>query len=90
MARHDKMKYVLIIIDGAADEPLPVLNGKTPLEAARLPGMDEISSRGVLGRVRTCPTELACGSDVAIMSVIGYDPASYLSLIHISEPTRPY
>jgi 2,3-bisphosphoglycerate-independent phosphoglycerate mutase len=71
------MKYVLVIIDGAADVPLKELGGKTPLEAANLPAMDSIAAAGVLGTVQTCPPALACGSDVAIMSVMGYDPARY-------------
>jgi 2,3-bisphosphoglycerate-independent phosphoglycerate mutase len=68
------MKYALIIIDGAADEALASLGGKTPLEAATLPAMNRVAGSGILGRVRTCPAALPCGSDVAIMSVLGYDP----------------
>jgi len=71
------MKHALIIIDGAADEPLAELGGKTPLEAADLPAMDRLAREGILGTARTCPPGLPCGSDVAIMSVIGYDPAVY-------------
>jgi 2,3-bisphosphoglycerate-independent phosphoglycerate mutase len=71
------MKYAVVIIDGAADEPIEALAGKTPLQAARLPAMDRLASEGILGQVRTCPAALPCGSDVAIMSVFGYDPAVY-------------
>lgn len=71
------MKYALIIIDGAADLPLPELGGKTPLQAANLSAMAEVASRGIIGRLTTCPAQLPCGSDVAIMSVLGYDPAVY-------------
>ena len=71
------MKYVLIIIDGAADLPIDELGGQTPLQAADLPAMAEVASRGVIGRLTTCPAQLPCGSDVAIMSVFGYDPALY-------------
>ncbi|MBN2351673.1 MAG: cofactor-independent phosphoglycerate mutase [Spirochaetales bacterium] len=71
------MKYALIIIDGAADEPLAELGGKTPLEAADLPAMDRLAREGILGTARTCPSGLPCGSDVAIMSVMGYDPSVY-------------
>jgi 2,3-bisphosphoglycerate-independent phosphoglycerate mutase len=68
------MKYALIIPDGAADLPLDELKGRTPLEAARKPHMDWIASHGRCGAVRTVPAGLPCGSDVAILSVLGYDP----------------
>ena len=71
------MKYALIIPDGAADVPLADLGGKTPLQAANKPHMDWIATHGRLGTVRTVPRGLACGSDVAIMAVLGYDPRQY-------------
>ncbi len=71
------MKYALIIPDGAADEPLEELDGRTPLAAAVTPNMDRISAEGKLGTVRTIPEGKPCGSDVAILSVLGYDPNEY-------------
>jgi len=68
------VKYAIIIPDGAADVPLDELGGRTPLAAAATPTMDWIAARGRLGTVRNVPAELPCGSDVAILSVLGYDP----------------
>ena len=72
-------KYAIIIPDGAADEPLDEFNGKTPLEAAQTPNIDQISSEGRQGLVRTVPPGIEPGSDVAQMSVLGYDPRLYYS-----------
>jgi 2,3-bisphosphoglycerate-independent phosphoglycerate mutase len=71
------MKYAIIIPDGAADAPLKELNGQTPLVAADLPNMDSIVSQGRCGTVCNVPDSLPCGSDVAIMSVMGYDPMEH-------------
>jgi 2,3-bisphosphoglycerate-independent phosphoglycerate mutase len=71
------MKYAIIIPDGAADEPLKELGGKTPLEAAHTPNMDAIARAGRLGTVRTVPDGFESGSDVATMCLLGYDPAVY-------------
>src|SRR6266542_2926887 len=71
------MKYAIIIPDGAADDPLPELGGKTPLEAAKTPNMDRIAAEGRVGLVRTIPEGFESGSDVAIMCLLGYDPAVY-------------
>ena len=68
------MKYALIIPDGAADEPQGTHDGVTPLEAARIPAMDEIARAGVVGQADHVPGELHSGSDVGIMSLLGYDP----------------
>ncbi len=73
------MKYVIIVPDGAADAPLEELDGKTPLEAAATPNMDRISTEGRLGLVRTVPEGFEPGSDVAQMSLLGYDPHRYYS-----------
>jgi 2,3-bisphosphoglycerate-independent phosphoglycerate mutase len=70
-------KYAIIIPDGAADEPLEQLGNKTPLEAANTPYMDSISRQGRLGIVRTVPDGMEPGSDVAQMSLLGYDPKKY-------------
>jgi len=70
-------KYAIIIPDGAADDPLPELGDKTPLEAARIPQMDWIAQHGVQGTARTVPEGFESGSDVATMSLLGYDPVVY-------------
>lgn len=67
-------KFALIIPDGAADEPHPSLGGRTPLQAAHLPEMDAIAREGVLGRARNVPDRFLPGSDVATLSLFGYDP----------------
>ena len=71
------MKYAIIIPDGAADTPLKELGDRTPLTAADLPNMDAIVSQGRCGTVSNVPDSLPCGSDVAIMSVMGYNPLTY-------------
>ena len=68
------MKYAIVILDGAADRPLDELAGRTPLAAANKPAIDAIATGGRLGMVRTVPKGMAPGSDVAILSVLGYDP----------------
>jgi 2,3-bisphosphoglycerate-independent phosphoglycerate mutase len=73
------MKYALVLPDGAADEPLPQLGGRTPLQAARIPNMDWIARHGRLGRVVTVPDGFIPGTDVATLSVFGYDPHVYYS-----------
>jgi 2,3-bisphosphoglycerate-independent phosphoglycerate mutase len=70
-------KYAVLIGDGMADQPIPELGGRTPLEAARTPNMDLIASRGKAGIVRTVPAGMSPGSDVAILSILGYDPGTY-------------
>ncbi|MBU1487254.1 cofactor-independent phosphoglycerate mutase [bacterium] len=73
------MKYLLIVGDGMADYPLEELRGKTPLQAARTPNLDRLSVRGVVGRARTVPSKMEPGSDVANLSLLGYDPRRYHS-----------
>ena len=68
------MKYALIIPDGVADEPQPSLDGKTPLQAAKIPNMDSIARCGIVGRADNVPASMASGSDVGTMSLFGYDP----------------
>jgi 2,3-bisphosphoglycerate-independent phosphoglycerate mutase len=70
-------KYAIVIPDGAADEPLEQFGNKTVLEAAHTPGMDKISTLGRQGLVRTIPLGMEAGSDVAQMSLLGYDPKRY-------------
>src|SRR5262245_20851507 len=69
------MKYVIIIPDGCADEPQASLGGKTPLQAAHLPNMDRIAQMGVVGRSNNVPPPLTPASDVATLSLFGYDPS---------------
>ena len=68
------MKYVIIIPDGCADEPQENLGGKTPLEAANTPAMDQVAAMGIVGRANHTPAHLTAGSAVANMSLLGYDP----------------
>src|SRR5690242_7329741 len=70
-------KYAIVIPDGAADEPQASLGGKTPLQAARTPEMDRIAREGVLGRSRNVPDQFLPASDVATLSLLGYDPSLY-------------
>ena len=70
----DKHKVVIFLADGMADDPQEQLNGKTPLEFANTPGMDEIARRGINGSFRTLPPGLPTSSDVANMSVLGFQP----------------
>ncbi|HEY5765442.1 MAG TPA: cofactor-independent phosphoglycerate mutase [Candidatus Deferrimicrobiaceae bacterium] len=67
-------KYVILIGDGMADWPIPSLDGRTPLEAARKPNMDFMASEGALGMVQVVPKEMYPGSDVSNLSILGYDP----------------
>jgi 2,3-bisphosphoglycerate-independent phosphoglycerate mutase len=71
------MKYLVIIGDGMADFPVEELGGKTPLMAANKPSMDHMARNGFCGNVVTIPAGFPSGSDVACMSIFGYDPAKY-------------
>jgi 2,3-bisphosphoglycerate-independent phosphoglycerate mutase len=71
------MKYVLVIPDGAADEPQPLLGGLTPFQAAKTPHMDYAAGIGVVGQVDHVPSSMPSGSDVGTMSLFGYDPLRY-------------
>jgi len=73
------MKYCVVIPDGAADYPIEELHGKTPLEAADTPNMDRVSMLGRQGTMQTVPPGMDPGSDVAIMSVLGVNPAECYS-----------
>ena len=68
------MKYAIVIPDGCADEPQEALGGKTPLQAAHKPNMDRIAQMGVVGRSNNVPPSLTPASDVATLSLFGYDP----------------
>ncbi len=71
------MKFALVIPDGVADEPQPVLGGKTPLQAAAIPQMDDVARLGIVGRADHVPASMPSGSDVGTMSLFGYDPLKY-------------
>ena len=73
------MKYVLVIGDGMADDPLMELDGKTPLQYADIPTFDKLAGDGVFGNVVTIPDGLQAGSDTAILSIFGCDPREYFS-----------
>ncbi len=73
------MKYIILLGDGMADLPHADLGGKTCLQAAKTPNMDHLASRGKVGMVRTVPEGFQPGSDVANLSVLGYDPRKYYS-----------
>ena len=73
------MKYLIVVPDGSADNPIDSLGGKTPLEAAELPCIDSLASRGEIGSATTVPEGISPGSDSANLSVMGYDPRRYLT-----------
>jgi len=89
------MKYIVILCDGMADEPLEELGGRTPLEAARTENMDRLAKSSEIGMVQTVPDGMAPGSDTANLSVIGYDPRKYytgrspLEALSIGAPMEP-
>jgi len=71
------MKYLLLVPDGFADDPLPEWNGKTPKMRAHTPHLDTLAKRALIGTVWTVPPDMYPGSDVANMSILGYDPRRY-------------
>lgn len=71
------MKYILVLGDGMADWPLEALEGKTPLQVAHKPVLDELSKKSTIGMVHTVPQGMPAGSDVANLSVFGFDPKRY-------------
>jgi 2,3-bisphosphoglycerate-independent phosphoglycerate mutase len=71
------MKYVIVLGDGMADEPIESLGNRTPLEAAVTPVMDELAAKSEIGLVHTIPEGMKPGSDTANLSVMGYDPKQY-------------
>jgi 2,3-bisphosphoglycerate-independent phosphoglycerate mutase len=71
------MKYVVVVGDGMADYPIPELGNKTPLQAAHKPNIDAIAAKGRSGLLKTVPDSLKPGSDVAILSVLGFSPKQY-------------
>ncbi len=71
------MKYLLIIGDGMADYPVDALNGKTPLQVANKPHIDELAAKGRSGTLKTIPEDMGAGSDVANLSILGYNPKKW-------------
>ena len=71
------MKYILILGDGMADCPVDILKGKTPLEVASKPFIDGLQKSSEIGLVKTIPDGMKPGSDIANLSVLGYDPVRY-------------
>ena len=71
------MKYIVVLGDGMADEPQEELGGRTPLEAAVTPTMDELAVKSEIGMIRTVPEGMSPGSDTANLAVMGYDPKNY-------------
>ncbi len=71
------MKYIILIGDGMADHPIDILDGKTPLEIAGTPNMDRLATEGTLGIFKSVPEGYPPGSDVANLSILGYDPSRY-------------
>jgi 2,3-bisphosphoglycerate-independent phosphoglycerate mutase len=71
------MKYVVLVPDGCADEPLAELEGRTPLEAAAMPALARLAARSEVGRAAVIPDGLPPGSDVGNMAILGYDPAQF-------------
>jgi 2,3-bisphosphoglycerate-independent phosphoglycerate mutase len=71
------MKYVVLVPDGCADEPVDALDGKTPLEAASLPALAALAARSEVGRANVIPGGLPPGSDVGNLSILGYDPLEF-------------
>ena len=73
------MKYIIVLGDGMADEPIAMLGGKTPLEYANTPMMDELAPKSEIAMVHTIPDGMKPGSDTANLAVMGYNPRKYYS-----------
>jgi 2,3-bisphosphoglycerate-independent phosphoglycerate mutase len=71
------MKYIVLVADGMADYPLEELGNKTPLQASRIPNMNFLAQNGQLGMVKTIPEKMSAASDIANLSIFGYDPKKY-------------
>src|SRR6478736_5678012 len=71
------MKYLVLVPDGCADEPLPELDGRTPLEVARMPNLARLAASAEVGLAEVIPPGLPPGSDVGNLAILGYDPAEY-------------
>ena len=73
------MKYAIIIPDGCADLPIAALGDRTPLEAASIPNMDAVAREGMLAQTDNVPSHFPAGSEVANMTLFGYDPNQYFT-----------
>ena len=73
------MKYIVVLGDGMADEPLEALDGRTPLEVAETPVMDDLAGRSEMGMAANIPEGMKPGSDTANLAVLGYYPKKYYS-----------
>ena len=73
----ERTKYIVLVGDGMADYPLESLGGKTPLQIARIPNMDRLAKKGELGLARSIPDGFPPSSDVANLSILGYNPADW-------------
>ncbi|MDD5422095.1 MAG: cofactor-independent phosphoglycerate mutase [Candidatus Omnitrophota bacterium] len=71
------MKYAILVGDGMSDYPMPELDNKTPLEVAKIPNINEIVKSGMIGLVKTVPRGMKPASDIANLSIMGYDPKTY-------------
>ncbi len=71
------MKYIIVVPDGMSDYPLDDLDGRTPLQAAATPNMDRLAQTGTVGTAATIPEGMQPGSDIANLSILGYDPTRY-------------
>ena len=72
-----EMKYIVILGDGMADEPIAQIDGRTPLMAANTPVMDSLAAKSEIGLAHTIPKGMKPGSDTANLAVLGYDPEKY-------------
>lgn len=71
------MKYAILVGDGMSDYPIAEMGNKTPLDVAKIPNMDEMAKQGMVGLVRTVPRGMKPASDIANLSILGYDPKAY-------------
>lgn len=74
-------KTIVLLCDGMADLPMEAQQGLTPLQIARTPVMDDLAQHGICGMVQTVPANRTPGSDVANLSILGYDPDIYYCLL---------
>ena len=71
------MKYAILVGDGMSDYPIEELNNRTPIEVAKIPNMNDIAKNGLIGLVKTVPRGMKPASDIANLSIMGYDPKTY-------------
>ena len=75
--KEEHKKYIILVGDGMGDYPEEELDGQTPLEAARTPFMDRLAAQGIMGFAQTIPAACEPGSDIANLSLMGYDPLTF-------------